>query len=706
MKRNFLVFLSVCCMYLGVSIFLLRCEKPEEQTETTYVHSSETLSQHGYIGSKNCIDCHKEQHDEWMNSHHDLAMKEANSQFIRGDFNDVQWEEDSMKYLFYKKDSTYFVQITEENSTNNYPIKYTFGWEPLQQYLIEFPNGKYQTLRASWDTEEKKWFHQYPDTIIPQGDWLHWTENAQNWNNMCASCHSTNLEKNFNEDQFAYNTTFSEINVACEACHGPGEKHANAMKNGEKYDEKLWNLSAQQTQVSVCGSCHARRTMLTNDNNPHPEYLSRFFPALITKDNYHPDGQIDNEDYVLSSFLSSKMSQNNVRCTSCHNPHTTKLKFNDNRLCTQCHEQSYALEEHHFHPMDSEGAQCINCHMDGKKYMGNDYRRDHSFRIPRPDQSITYGTPNACTSCHEDKSDKWAKEAIEKHFGKERKYHFSDDLLPGSKLDEKSAPHLVKLIADSTQTDLVRATALQYLSYIMTEAHLPIFIEAMTKPNTPLLRQAAYTHSLQVPQLRQTETAWQGLKDSIRAVRIASFRLIADLNIPTSYQEDYNKVQKEYEEMLFANADMVNGQVQKGDYHQRMGEPQKAIKAYQYSLKMDSLQIPVRLNLAIILSNQGRSYDALEVLKPAVEIQENNETAHYYLGLLYGELNDFPMSIKHLKKAAIIAPQNETYTYNLIVTLMKNNQRIDAKKILDSALRTLPNSQRIQSLIPYFQSTQ
>src|SRR5690625_6911501 len=78
-----------------------------------------------------------------------------------------------------------------------YNISYTFGWTPLQQYLIDYGKGKYQALNIAWDTKQEKWFALNPDEDIVHGDWLHWTGGAMNWNTMCADCHSTNLKQNY-----------------------------------------------------------------------------------------------------------------------------------------------------------------------------------------------------------------------------------------------------------------------------------------------------------------------------------------------------------------------------------------------------------------------------------------------------------------------------------------------------------------------------
>ena len=120
-------------------------------------------------------------------------------------------------------------KIFSYSRVTNYPydfkIAYTFGAYPLQQYLIPFRGGRLQCLTIAWDVKKQKWYHLYPNQDIPVDDWLHWTNQAQNWNSMCAECHSTNLKKGYNPVTDTYHTTWSEIDVSCEACHGPASIH-------------------------------------------------------------------------------------------------------------------------------------------------------------------------------------------------------------------------------------------------------------------------------------------------------------------------------------------------------------------------------------------------------------------------------------------------------------------------------------------------
>lgn len=659
-----------------------------------------------YVGETQCKSCHTQEHTEWIGSHHDLAMKPPQPEFVRGNFNNAFYKEDGVTYLFYKKDSTYFVDVTElEGTTKSYAIAYTFGWEPLQQYLIKFPNGNFQTLRASWDTKSNKWFHQYPDTIIPTDDWLHWTGNAQVWNAMCASCHSTNLKKNFTESTRTYNTTYDIINVSCEACHGPGNKHVTAMQNenytGENFYTRL-DKSSKDMQINVCGTCHGRRTVLTANNNPQTDFLQYFIPDVLTTEFYYPDGQQLEEVYNYGSFLSSKMYRYGVVCTDCHNPHSGKIKLEGNTLCLQCHTPDYDSPTHHFHAEKTAGAQCKSCHMDGRNYMVNDYRHDHSFRVPRPDQSEKFGTPNACISCHENKTNTWAAEAIRKWYGGERKYHFSDDLIPGSLVNEKSFPHLQKLLADTAVNAIVKATAITYMSYLPDQSAINEIITATTN-TSPLVRTNAFISLLNYRQNMDVSVLIKGLTDPVRAVRVAAFRVLANpeiTKIDDAHLAAYTSVQSEYLAYLDANADFAAGQILKGEYYQEINDLQSAEKHYLNALTLDKLLEVPRLNLAIIYSKQNLTIKTWEQLQLLMQHHPQNNQAYYYAALLASEENNFADAVVYMAKAISLAP-NPTYYYNYVLILLKNNDRINARNQLQIALQLFPSDTNLQSLTPY-----
>ena len=401
-----------------------------------------------FVTSEACAKCHKREYEEWQDSHHAKAMAVATDKTVLGDFNDTVFVKNGIQSRFYRKDGGFFVYTRgSKGEMTEFEISHTFGWYPLQQYLIPFPGGKMQCLPIAWDDKKKEWFHLYPDLILDPEEWIYWTNQGQNWNSMCADCHSTELQKNYDPVTGNYDTKWAEINVGCEACHGAGSKHLAwaelpEMARSTSDDGLLVKTSGinTQQQVELCAPCHSRRSMLGDYTHKQQDLLDTETPRLLEEGLYYPDGQIRDEVYVYASFVQSKMYANEVRCSDCHNVHTIKLHQTGNKLCLQCHQASlYDTKDHHFHKQAGEdgepvktpegeilfkvgtGAECIQCHMPGRIYMGNDYRPDHSMRIPRPDLSVELGTPNACNRCHVDKSNEWSAEYTRKWYGIKQK---------------------------------------------------------------------------------------------------------------------------------------------------------------------------------------------------------------------------------------------------------------------------------------------
>ncbi len=396
------------------------------------------------MGGETCIECHKIEYDLWKNSDHDLAMDIATTESVLGDFDNaffLSHKGDTSR--FYKRDGKFFVFTNGPGGIfEEFEITHTFGWWPLQQYLVPFENGKMQTLHITWDSRDDKWYDMsqavYPDEDVTHENWLYWTNQAQNWNGMCADCHSTHLQKNYDLKSDSYNTTWSDIDVNCESCHGPGSAHldwaklpemARPVNNNTALVVNTRDLDTRE-YADLCARCHLRRSALGDFDHFSGHLLDHYIPQLTGEPYYYSDGQILEEDYVYGSFLQSRMFMQDVKCNDCHDPHSLKLVKTGNDLCLQCHRpEEYDTYNHHFHKimdnpelqegnhrrmynLEGEGALCINCHMDGGYYMGVDYRRDHSFRIPRPDLTISLDVPNACNSCHTDKSAEWSENYI------------------------------------------------------------------------------------------------------------------------------------------------------------------------------------------------------------------------------------------------------------------------------------------------------
>lgn len=652
-----------------------------------------------FVGSEACASCHTKEFEEWQNSHHDLAMQEANSTTVLGDFNNADYISKGIRFKFFKKNGSFYVNTEGIGGTyDDYRITHTFGVYPLQQYLIEFPDGKYQCLLAAWDAEKGVWYDLQPDLEIHHSEWLHWTGGSMTWNKMCADCHSTNLKKNYDPIKDVYKTTYDIVNVSCEACHGPGSEHEtyynnlelNAKKNPPKlYMEK--NMASKEV-VQKCARCHSRRTQLTNHFDYEGDFLDHYAPFLIAPPAYELDGQINDEVYVYGSFVQSNMFQEGVSCNDCHNPHSLGLKMKGNTLCLSCHTPDYDDYSHHFHQQAQGGTQCVDCHMTGRTYMGNDFRRDHSFRVPRPDQTVLYGTPNACTNCHQDKSAQWATDAIVKNYGDERPKHFSDDLLAGYHGDLDA---FYKVFSNLEYPEIVRATALnRYGNNALSEEDLSR-IQSYLNDLSPLVRKEAII-ALSTDYKEYIATKIEPLLlDSVRMVRISAASYFKNFNEGV-FMEDKNKqAESDYNKELSVNADFASGQHRIALDYQARGYIDKAIEAYNKALEIDNYYNMSRVNMALLEYNRGNVNIAEQHYLKVTEQEPEFSHSFLMLGLLYNESGKTEKALEYLKLACEKEPKLFRSFYNYALKLQENNLNKESLDVLDEGLELYPNNENL-----------
>lgn len=654
-----------------------------------------------YVGDQTCKTCHSKEFSEWSISDHFKAMQEANDSTVLGDFNNSSYTADGITSKFFKKDGKFFINTQSEDGTyKDYEIKYTFGYYPLQQYLVAFSRGRMQVTRQSWDSRTKKWFHQYAGQKITPGDWLHWTGNAQNWNTMCAECHSTNLQKNYDFETDTYNTSFSNLTVSCESCHGPAKAHIDFIESDD-YDSVNYygsfmlmpKNSTQHAEINTCFPCHARKGNISAELLHSDQLLDNYIPEIPSTTYYQSDGQVNDEDYTYASFLQSKMYKQGVKCSNCHNPHSGKLIMIGNALCTQCHQkEKYDAPTHTFHATNTVGAECKSCHMPSKTYMGNDTRHDHIFRIPRPDLSVKNGTTNACNDCHKDKSASWSAAAIVKWFGPNRSYHFAEDLSPGSKMDKNAEAHLIKLIQDTATPAIIQATAVQYLSGINNENNLQVLMKELNHTDAQV-RYRAVVGLMNFDPNKWRSAVVSLLSDKVRAVRIAAANALVSIDDPTSlqqYGDTYAQATSELKNYILYQTDFASGSVMAGDYFMKLKSYVDAEKYYLRGIQKDTAMNYARLNLATMYNLMGRNQDALKVLEAALKTDPGNDRIYYNLALLYNETGDVQKTALYLKKAIALKSSNPRVYYNYGVLLQQEQKHTEAEKWYQQALLLAP----------------
>jgi predicted CXXCH cytochrome family protein len=427
--------------------------------------------------------------------------------------------------------------------------------------------------------------------------------------------------------------------------------------------------------------------------------LDTHSPALLDDVLYFPDGQIRGEVYVYGSFLQSRMYQAGVRCTDCHNPHTAGLKATGNPVCTQCHNPAgnprfpslqaklYDDSRHHFHPSDTPGAECVNCHMPERNYMVVDPRRDHSFRIPRPDLSEKLATPNACTGCHEDQDNAWATQQLSEWYGERpRQPHYGELFAAVRAGDSSQIAALTAFANDTQQAAITRATAMTLLTP-SDPAQLRALQQGL-QASDPLLRYAALRGLSQLPLPEQRFNYLAPLlNDPLAALR--SEAAVALGEVPTAQFDEpqraaFEQTLSDYRATQQSLTDVMPGA------HLNLAvldaeQSQLAMTHYQAALALDPYFLPARFNLVTLYNNAGRNQEAEQLLRTGIEYAPEEGELYYSLGLLLAEEQRFEQAAEALDDAAKRLPKRLRVHYNHGLTLQHLGRMSDAEQALQKA---------------------
>jgi Flp pilus assembly protein TadD len=722
-----------------------------------------------YVGSQSCIECHQDYYEQWRGSHHDLAMDVATPETVLGDFDDVHFEHHGIQSRLFRRDGKYMVHTEgPDGQMADFEIKWVFGVSPMQQYMVEFDRpddlpenevGRVQVLRITWDTERREWFYLPPpdvrDRLSPDDD-LHWTGVAQRWNNMCADCHSTNLQKNFDHQTGQYHTTWSEITVGCEACHGPGSVHVElANRNSLFWDRKrgfgLVDLKSDpQTQIETCAPCHSRRRYVHHGFLPGANYYDYFANELIERATYFADGQILDEDYEYGSFIQSKMYHKGIRCSDCHDPHTTRLKYEGNKVCTSCHEHpagKYDTPAHHFHEPGTLGASCVECHMPETTYMEVDPRRDHSIRNPRPDLSVALGVPNACTQCHLDiraegladrddlhqyldwvlaaregddlvrrelaRVDAEMDEACREWYGEKpqgprEKPHFAFALTAAREDEPQAVPALVDVATDVRVPGIIRATAMLELGRHDGREPLHAARKGLKDPD-PQVRATAIGNLQGRLASRDLVAALVPLLDDpVRVVRTEAARVLATVpsrELPTRARERFDQALEEFHAGLMMSNDRAAAHMTWGIVQENLGDYRQAIDAYETAMRVESGFAGPRTNLSAVYDRLAESADARERQAVAVRQPDVGERAaqaaeHYRQAARRLRAEELVL----LERDAGLVPDNAAiqYRYGMLLYLHRRLEEAEQALLRASQLEPL-NPQFLLGIVLYYQ---
>jgi tetratricopeptide (TPR) repeat protein len=675
-----------------------------------------------YVGSQECIDCHADAAKAWEKSHHALAWTKPDPATVLGEFDGARFEHSDMLARFDTKNAKPVIETEgRDGRRQNFEVKGVAGIEPLQQYLLETEPGRLQAFDVAWDTEKKRWYHLYPDQDLKPGDGMHWTGTYKDWNSRCAACHATGYEKNYDPKTRRYASTQAEIGVGCEACHGPGEAHVGWAKNSSRQSGERgltgksftvgFDAENAETEIQQCAACHARREPLGAASPlPGTPFHDAYNLGLLRDGLYHADGAILDEVFVYGSFLQSKMYAKGVRCSDCHDPHSAELKLEGNAVCTQCHspagnprfpsltKAAYDDPAHHFHEAGTPGAQCKSCHMIERVYMGVNGRRDHSFRVPRPDLSVKIGTPNACTDCHADKGADWAASAVKQWFpdGRSGTPHYGEALHAGrTNPSPETREKLMVLARETAKPAIVRATALDLLRR-MVSADVLEKTKSLLADDSPLVRAAALRLFQAAPPERRVRAAAGLLDDRAQSVRIEAAKLLIGQPLAPLSGAQRRAAQgamADYQRSLHARADYPETQMQMAGVAMTLRNFGAAQSALKEAVSMDPQLADAWITLARIEAALGRPGEAIETLKRAAATNPGNGAIFHLLGALHAQQQQHPKAIEALEKSLALAGPSPERLEMLALEHLFAGDRETARHYANRLRETYPGHQ-------------
>jgi predicted CXXCH cytochrome family protein len=705
-----------------------------EGRRDAFSHGSPAVAAATFVRSETCAGCHRAEAELWRASQHRLAMRHATDKTVLGDFNNASFDYYGVHSRFFRRDGKFLVETDgADGKLATFEVNYTFGVDPLQQYLVEFPDGRLQALSLAWDSRPQyqggqRWFHLYPDEEIKHDDVLHWSKLNQNWNFMCAECHSTGVRKNYDAANDRFATTFAEISVGCEACHGQGSAHvgwARAQQSwwpfGKSDDPKMgllvrfderrdivWRRDPAtgkpqrnftpplvRKETETCGLCHARRGSFSEDWMPGRWLSDTHVVSALARGLYHADGQMRDEVYNYGSFKQSRMFAAGVTCGDCHEPHGAKLRASGDGLCLQCHAgEKYAAVAHHRHEALNPPPSCASCHMPERAYMVVDRRHDHSFRVPRPDLSVKLGTPNACNDCHGDKPAAWAAAAVETWHGPIRKgLQTYAEAFHAAWTDQADAAALLAVVAsDRHAPAMARASALSELGSRLSPSNMSLARTGLSDPD-PMVRIGALDMLQNVPAAQLWPVVSPLLSDSNRGVRIRTASLLAAVPTASQPPADRERFERAAAEFIAAqrlNADRPEARSTLGNFFARRGRPAEAEVEYRAALRLSRQHAPAAINLADLYRSLGRDAEGESVLRAAIAASPRDAGLHHALGLALTRLKRPDDALAELRHAAELDPERTRYAYVYGVALHSAGRTGEAMAVLKENLTRHP----------------
>jgi predicted CXXCH cytochrome family protein len=676
-----------------------------------------------------CTSCHVQQANDWRGSHHQLAMQEAADASVLGDFNDVTFQGEGETTRFFRKDGGFWVNTPgADGKPADFRVAYAFGVAPLQQYLIAVPGGRLQALGVAWNADKRTWFHLYPGQGVDFRNPLHWSRPQQNANFMCVECHTTGFTRNYDPAADRFASHWNSLGVGCQACHGPASRHIDWAAKKLDAANAGFAIDLSRTNkiraVETCARCHSRRAPLDDGYHQENRLMDDYLPSALTRELYELDGKIKDEVFEYGSFAQSRMFAKGLRCSTCHNPHSTALKVPGNGLCLQCHNPSgktgvagidgkglkaknYDSPEHHHHAQGQAGSQCVDCHMPGKLFMVNDYRHDHGFTLPNPARALRLGTSDACLGCHRDQPGDTVAEQFRLWYGEDKtdapRYDESLWLIRNGRPGASRALYQQLEVRDLPA--IRRATLLAELPAYPSERALKAAARDLTHP-APQVRLAAIraVAALVPPEQRRNLLA-PLLTDPVRGVRITAAYELLGLRATGlgNYENAWGKAIAEYEDVQLNLQERAEANLNLALLYQANGRGDAVESHLRTALQRDPEYLPALVALVQWLDGNFRWEEGRALLDRGLKEHPQSALLQHANGLMLVRKGDLPAALKAFAEAVRLEPQNSQYDYVYAVALHDSGQLETACHRLEKLLeRDAANREARLALINYW----
>jgi len=658
--------------------------------------------------SARCQECHKNIHHHWQKSDHGQANRLLDMGLDAKPFSGQKLESGAEKWTFsQEKDALKITSNGKEHSAGM-----AIGIRPLVQYLVAASGGRWQTPSAAWDPSKHEWFDVFNGDMRTEQDWGHWTGRGMTWNTQCAWCHMTDYRKNYALTTDSYTSSWKEMGVGCTQCHGNLADSPDAT-SGCLIDigkHKALKKNHPDRVYENCATCHSRRAEFDDHFHIGDKYGDHYQLQLPTLPHlYYPDGQIRDEDYVWTSLRISNMGHKGVRCSDCHDSHSTKLKLplKNNALCMSCHTGGSngrisgatvidpKTHTRHFglgdHNDVGSGHSCVDCHMTETTYMGRDHRRDHGFHVPDPQMTKEHAIPNACNKCHTDKDVDWAVKWTDTWFGEkmhspERKRQRARTRAIANAYNGQPGSLEALLEAYKNETNPYwQATLIQILQPWASDARVQYIGRAGVSHKESIVRAA----SSMVLELSQGNGPWLEpmLQDPVKEVRMAAAWAWR------THLSERSAILAELKKTITFTADQPAGAMRMAQLESEANNLLEAEKWMKKALALDKTSAGTHEYYAILLGQLQKPKDALAQLKIAEELDPNNARYPYLMALTYAELDQKDQTEKLLRKVVKLNPGHDRAWYNLGLLVAGQDK-------LDEAINCIYRAEQINTSVP------